>query len=312
MISRRAFCRALASPPRPPRSVRLWHEGGAALPYNPEAAYGTQATDVEYLRVGGESFLARIHQPQGQGPFPALLALHGGLWTTQDRTGLDFVADALAASGLVVAAMDFRGSRTAPYPASVADVNYGVRWLKAHARDFGADPAIVGGLGSSSGGHLIVLSSMRPADPRYAALPLPEGPLMDATVSFIVGGWSPFDPYALYFRYQQRLANPAFLASMERYFVTEDAMQEGNPQLILNRGEPAELPPLLILQGTNDETIDYTKQVLFAQTYATAGGLVELALFPGMPHAFGFDPGPGTDRAIALTKSFIRRQIGAG
>jgi len=194
MVSRRSFLQSAgitaAATAFGPRLAR----GAAAGPYNPEAVYGTQVTDVEYLRVGGDSFLARIHQPQGQGPFPALLAVHGGAWTATDRTALDFVADALAASGLVVAAIDFRSSRTAPYPASVADVNYGVRWLKAHARDFGADPAMVGGLGGSSGGHQLVLSSMRPADPRYAALPLPEAPSMDATVSFIVGGWPILDP----------------------------------------------------------------------------------------------------------------------
>jgi acetyl esterase/lipase len=58
-----------------------------------------------------------------------------------------------------------------PYPSSLADINYATRWGKAHAADFKADASTVGGLGVSSGGHLILLSAMRPFDPRYTNLP---------------------------------------------------------------------------------------------------------------------------------------------
>ena len=106
------------------------------------------------------------------GPFPALLDIHGGAWNNGDRTNNPALAEGLAASGVVVVSIDFRCGGTYPYPSSLADINYATRWLKVHAADFNADAATAGGLGVSSGGHLILLSAMRPFDPRYTALPL--------------------------------------------------------------------------------------------------------------------------------------------
>ena len=107
---------------------------------------------------------------------------------------------ALAASGLLVVAIDLRRAPEAPYPASVQDANYGVRWLKAKAREWNGDPATVGALGSSSGGHEIELCAMRPHDPRYNAHPLPEAPNVDATLPYVVARSPVSDPFA---RYQQ-------------------------------------------------------------------------------------------------------------
>src|SRR4051794_32747907 len=144
--------------------------------YDPAGRYEITTTDVEYRHDGEQSWLVRIYQPRGTGPFPALLDVHGGAWSMSDRHGNAHMDEALAASGLVVAAIDFRLAPQHAYPASLEDVNYGTRWLKAHAREFGADPRHLGGLGTSSGGHQVMLSAMRPRDPRYAALPLPEAP----------------------------------------------------------------------------------------------------------------------------------------
>ena len=58
-------------------------------------------------------------------------------------------------AAFLVVAIDLRLAPEAPYPASVADANYGIRWLKAKACEWNGDPATVGALGSSSGGHVI-------------------------------------------------------------------------------------------------------------------------------------------------------------
>ena len=101
----------------------------------------------------------------------------------------------LAASGIVVAAVDYRLAPDDPYPAQVQDVNFATRWLKAHANDFNADPNSIGGLGATSGGHTVMLSAMRPKDPRYAALPLPEGQNFDATLLYLLCCWPVLDPF---------------------------------------------------------------------------------------------------------------------
>jgi acetyl esterase/lipase len=98
------------------------------------------------------------------------------------------VALDLAGSGIVVLSIDFRNAPEAPYPASLQDINYGIRWLKAHASEFGSSADRVGLYGTSSGGHQVLLTALRPADPRYKALPLSEAPNMDARVAFVISG----------------------------------------------------------------------------------------------------------------------------
>ena len=142
-----------------------------ALSYDPKQSFGLDVTEVEYRRDLNVSWMARVYQPQGTGPFPVMLDVHGGRWNRGTRTNAEVMDRALAESGIVVASIEFRLAPDHPYPAQVADINYGTRWLKAHARDFNADPGSIGAIGSSSGGHGVFLSGMRPHDPRYAALP---------------------------------------------------------------------------------------------------------------------------------------------
>src|SRR5258708_12912704 len=132
-------------------------------------AYDVASEDIEYQRIDGEPLLARIYRPRGSGPFPAVVGVHGGAWTSGDRTNNAAIDQALAAAGTVVMALDFRIAPRWPYPASVADVNFGIRWLKAHAAQLDTRPDWVGAVGSSSGGQQMLLNALRPRDPRYPA-----------------------------------------------------------------------------------------------------------------------------------------------
>jgi acetyl esterase len=208
----------------------------------------------------------------------------------------------------VVVAIDFRSSNQEPYPASVADVNYATRWLNVHATEFNASPEAVGGLGTSSGAHLIMLSAMRPRDPRYAALPLADAPDADAGLAYVLLAWPGVDPLAVHRDWSER-GRDEDAAMIMQYFGDEAGLREANPQLILERGEAVELPPALVLQGTADDQARPEMAERFVATYSRAGGLVELALFPGEGHGFIRDPGPNTNRALDLMKSFIARQL---
>src|SRR5215468_3016783 len=100
-----------------------------ATSYSPSNRLEVKAWDVEFRSAPTRTLMARIYQPQGAGPFPALLDLHGGAWRRKDRLVEEPMDRAIAASGVVVVAIDLRLSEEAPYPASVQDANYGVRWL---------------------------------------------------------------------------------------------------------------------------------------------------------------------------------------
>ena len=121
--------------------------------YDPNAAFAVDVTDIEYLNVNGLGYLARIYRPVGLGPFPALVDIHGGAWSGSERLTNEVTTLPLAKTGLLIMSIDFRIAPEHPYSAQVQDANYAVRWLKAHAGDFGGDGSQVGVMGRSSGGH---------------------------------------------------------------------------------------------------------------------------------------------------------------
>ena len=278
--------------------------------YDPRRTFVVRSRDVEYRRDGAESWLARVYEPQGDGPFPALLEVHGGAWNRGDRLQNAPMVEALAASGLVVASIDFRLGTHSPYPASIADVNYATRWLKSHAGDFRATAQGLGGLGFSSGGHMVVLSAMRPRDARYSALPLDASPDVDASLAYVMSGWGVLDPHARYLHAKGQ-GKAELLESHHRYFVDEDGMREADPQLILERGEPVELPPALLFQGADDDVLSPRTAERFVEAYGRAGGVIELALYPRAGHGYAREGGPNAARTLELLKSFVERQLRA-
>src|SRR5437667_2704073 len=104
--------------------------------------------DLEYHRPGGSALLARFYRPEGSGPFPAVLEVHGGAWTSGDRFNNVAIGEYLAARGIVVLSIDFRMPPEVRYPETVADVNFGIRYLKAKAEKHATRPELVGGLGT--------------------------------------------------------------------------------------------------------------------------------------------------------------------
>jgi acetyl esterase len=238
--------------------------------------------DVEYLCPNGSPLLARFYRPEGNGPFPAVLEVHGGAWTSGDRLNNTAIGEYLAARGIAMFSIDFRMPPAMRYPETVADVNFGIRFLKANAGKFATRAELVGGLGTSSGGHLLLLNILRPRDPRYAALPLPG---VDAGLAFAVVCWPVADPLARYQAVRER-GNDRLVEAHHQFWPSEDAMAEGNPQLILERGEAVDKPPALIMQGTSDDNLTPRMAKNFAAAYTRAGGMMAFHEFEGEPHAF--------------------------
>jgi acetyl esterase len=276
--------------------------------YNPANELEIKVWDVEFRRAPARTLMARIYQPQGDGPFPAVLDLHGGAWNDKDRTANAPMDENLAASGLLVVAIDLTLAPEAPYPASVQDANYGVRWLKAKAPEWNGDPATIGALGSSSGGHVMELCAMRPRDPRYAAHSLSEAPNADATVAYLATRSPVSDPFVR-FGQAEKMGREEMIQNTRIYFNPWETIHEGNPQEILDRSEAVTLPPLLIMQGELDDNVLPAVQEKFAKSYRAAGGHCELEIFAGCEHMWVATPGPQADRAAEVVKDFIARQL---
>jgi acetyl esterase/lipase len=277
--------------------------------YNPAAKFDLKVSEVEFRRnAAGRMLMARIYQPQGAGPFPTLLDLHGGAWNRKDRLAEEPMDRAIAASGVLVVAIDMTIAPEAPYPACVQDANYGVRWLKSKASGWNGDAARIGVFGSSSGGHVAELLGMRPRDKRYNAFALPSAPNVDATVAYVATR-SPISNTFARFKNAEEKKRESMMKNNTTFFVPWETIHESNPQEILERREQVTLVPLLIMQGALDDNVLPAAQEKFAATYKAAGGRVDFHLFPDSVHEWVAEPGPQTDRAREMVKAFIARNM---
>jgi acetyl esterase/lipase len=279
--------------------------------YDPAGRFDLTVSEVEFRRnSAGRMLMARIYQPQGPGPFPTVLDLHGGAWNNKNRLAEEPMDRALAASGLLVVAVDMTLAPEAPYPACVQDANYAVRWLKANAATWNGDPARIGIYASSSGGHVAELLAMRPRDPRYNSIPLAAAPDVDATVAYVATRSPISDTFA---RYQnaERRGNERMMKNNKVFFNPWETIHEGNPQEILEREEKITMVPFLIMQGALDDNVLPEVQEKFAKTYRSAGGSCEYRLFENSVHEWVAEPGAQTDKAREVVKEFIARQLEA-
>src|SRR2546423_328684 len=276
--------------------------------YDPAGKFDLKVSEVEFRRnATGRRLMARIYQPQGAGPFPTLLDLHGGAWNNKDRRAEEPMDRAIAASGVLVVAIDMTLAPEAPYPACVQDANYGVRWLKSKAAGWNGDPSRIGVYGSSSGGHVAELLGMRPFDVRYNAIPLLSAP-NDATVAYVATR-SPVSNTFARFQNAEQKKRENMMKNNKTFFVPWETIHEANPQEILERREPVTMVPLLIMQGALDDNVLPAVQGKFAATYKAAGGHGGFHVFPDIEHAWVAKPGPQTDRAREMVKAFIARNL---
>ncbi len=281
--------------------------------------YEVEIEEVAYLRHGETDYMARIFRPQGAGPFPAAVEVHGGAWRRGSREGNDSINGAVASGGVVVAALDFRNPPAATYPGSVADVNYGIRWLKAHAADYDTRPELVGVMGTSSGGHLAVLAAIKPDDARYAAAPLDGGDGIDARVPFVVTLWPVICPLSRYRIVGRRIAGgggderqAGLLEDQMEYWLTEEAMEEGSANLIVNRDDEIDMPKMLYLQHPDDPLHPRENMDSFIAGYRKRGGAVDRVLTEGDSYdAIRSQPSSaGAKDSVRRIVAFIHRASG--
>jgi|SRR5262245_5083656 len=269
--------------------------------------FEVEERDVEYQRLAGKPWLARVYQPKGSGPFPSIIDVHGGAWHNGDRLNNAGIDRALAARGILVAALDFRQPPEAGYPASVCDINLGTRWLKAHAAEFNGSRT-VGAFGNSSGGHQVVLSGLRPRHAAYSTAALSNHPEIDASLAYVIAGWPVICP--LYrFRYAKEINHQDHIKAHIDFWRTEEAMTEGSPQTIVDQEKQIELPPILFMLKANDRNHPLEMQERFIASYRKRGGPIEVHSFEGLPeHRMVPSPDkPDTMRAIDVMSEFIKR-----
>src|SRR5262245_40147281 len=113
--------------------------------------------DVVYGKGDDQDLLLDLVRPEGEGPFPAVLCIHGGGWKSGRRQDLDKLTELLVSHGFAAATVSYRLTNKAKFPAQIEDCKAAVRWLRANAKKLDLDANAIGAIGFSAGGHLACL-----------------------------------------------------------------------------------------------------------------------------------------------------------
>jgi alpha-L-fucosidase 2 len=218
--------------------------------------------DITYARAGGLPLLMDAYLPEGAGPFPAVILVHGGGWEAGDKvTYVSPVFEPLARAGIAWFSIDYRLTPYVRVPQQLDDIRAAIRYVRAHAERFHIDPNRIALLGESASGHLVS---------QVASMPCPDCSVR-AVASFY--GVYSFTPWSQAPEGWQRSA-------LKRLFGewSPDMLREYSPIEHVR----ADLPPTLLVQGTKDELYQGTLE--YAARLKEAGARYELLLLEGAPH----------------------------
>ncbi|MFN0089927.1 MAG: alpha/beta hydrolase [Acidimicrobiales bacterium] len=294
---------------------------------DPSGPFTVAERDVVYARPDGLELVVRLYDPvEAPRPRPVLVEIHGGAWSSGDRTLGAPYNRAVAACGALVAAPEFRDGRNAAHPSAAADVAAAVRWVRANAAELGADPARVALAGSSSGGHLALYTALRPGLTALGATPIetPQGlraaPELGAGVGWVGAFWPPADPLARYRYAQGEIGKPVpegqqfsakgLVKFTEAYFGNEAAMGEASIARIVAAGEAEALPAVWLVQAGADLNVPASILDELEAAYRAAGGALERTFYEGEVHGFGRGDTPGAERFRADLVARVVKALG--
>jgi alpha-L-fucosidase 2 len=230
-------------------------------------------TDIEYGRAGGESLRLDACVPDGPGPFPAVILVHGGAWNAGDKSGgpakgyMAPMQDPLTRGGFAWFSINYRLAPQYRYPANVEDVETAIRWVKAHAAEYRVDSRRIALAGESAGAHLIAMAVVRANEATRVAAVVPfYGPFN------LLGRAQPGQPLA------PNMVDLFGLKVMDEQ--AERVLHEASPVYFVKPG----LPPFLLVHGTADSKVPFRQSTDLQAALRQAGVPCELLSIKGGDH----------------------------
>lgn len=254
----------------------------------PAAAGGFETRrGLVYSRGCGEALTLDAYVPEGPGPFPGVLVIHGGGWSARRPSDMRRIAKALARRGYVALNVVYRLAPEHRYPAAVDDVREALRWARRESAALKLDPARVGAWGYSAGAHLAAMlgvedgADIAPAD----------------KVSAVVAGGTPAD-------FEMYPKSPIITPFMGKTFA--DAPEEWREASPVNHAGPGDAP-FFLYHGDRDTLVEPEQARRMAVALTKAGVRAELFWLRRRGHvlAFVFD-GAAVRRALDFLDDVLR------
>ena len=257
----------------------------------------TQFVDVAYASTSETQTLDIYLPNDGDGPFPVIIAIHGGGFMSGNSRSRD-IADAFEGleRGYAVASLNYRLSGEATFPAAVSDVRAAVRYLKANGDDYQLDTSRLAVWGASAGGNLAAMVGTTPTTTSLDG-DAAENLEYDSSVQAVVNFFGPIDFLAMDEQFATLGIDPALGATdredspESRYLgqiisADPELASQANPTTYLGSLDPNEAPAFFIQHGTADANVPILQSENFAAalTDAIGEGKVDYRVIDGAGH----------------------------
>jgi len=222
-----------------------------------ETSYET-IRNVVYAEREDRSLRADVYRPAGDGPFPAVLCVHGGAWAMGHKGQMAGVARRLADAGYVAISINYRLAPKHKFPAQIDDCRQALLWTRKNAQRFGIDPDRLGAWGYSAGGHLVALlgaggKGLKAVVAGGAPCDFRDAPLDSPRLAFWLGG-------------PRRKLPKVYEAASPASFVSPDD------------------PPMFFYHGRRDEVVRVAHPKEMASALTKAGVKAEVLVIPEVGH----------------------------
>ncbi len=265
--------------------------------------------NITYGKAGGTELKLDLARPQGDGPFPAIVFIHGGGWYAGNRQGYRGQIQEAAKRGYVAATISYRlmkfdekkketATATQNFPAQIHDAKAAIRWVRANAKKYHVDPNRIGVTGGSAGGHLSLLVGL--TDPSAGLEGDSGNPGQSSRVQAVVNVFGPADMVLCYKKSSVAWIFRLFLGGTpgevpERY-------KAASPITYVSKDDP----PVLTLHGDKDALVPVEQARALDEKMKAVGASHTLIIFKGQGHGFGGEDGK---KAADATWEFVARHL---
>jgi len=263
-------------------------EGVADVPFVP-------TYNVTYIERDGKPLKADIYVPRGDGPFPAIMLVHGGAWTVGSKGNCFWHAKYFAERGYTAVSISYRLAPASKFPAQIEDCRAALRWMRRDAAKYKIDPQHIGGYGYSAGGHLVSLLATAEPDADWPHDQVAKD-APSARLQAVAAGGAPVD-------FTDPAVNNDFLA----FFLggtrakMPDRYRAASPLSHVTRDDP----PFYFFHGENDLLVPKAGVERMQGKLKEAGVDAEVRIIAGVEHLGAFL----SPKALGLTADFFDRTL---
>jgi acetyl esterase len=248
-------------------------------------AAGKAYSDVEFSRPGGYSLKLDAHVPEGDGPFPAIVIVHGGAWVTGDRRrSVEPLFEPLSDAGFAWFSISYRlaniadpksnptiAASMAVLGGAIDDVRSAIAFVRANASDYNVDPQRIAVIGESAGAQLAAMAALKPG--RNGGVP--------SGVQAVVAFYCPSDLVTLV---QTMPMIPDSIRNAVKGTPFEQILLSYLREMSPIRWVREDAPPFLLIHGTADQVVPFQQSVDLCEAMQKAGSTCELYSVKGAGH----------------------------